>query len=74
LGKRGKVRETLEKMQISDIGKQLMVDQVMLEALDDLRKTLRKGQQAMADWQGGELAVSAVPRAGKSTGMAIAQI
>jgi DNA helicase-2/ATP-dependent DNA helicase PcrA len=49
-----------------------MVDQVMLEALDDLRKTLRKGQQAMADWQGGELAVSAVPGAGKSTGMAVA--
>jgi len=42
------------------------------EALDNLRKILRKGQQAMADWQGGELAVSAVPGAGKSTGMAVA--
>jgi DNA helicase-2/ATP-dependent DNA helicase PcrA len=26
----------------------------------------------MADWQGGQLAVSAVPGAGKSTGMAVA--
>jgi DNA helicase II / ATP-dependent DNA helicase PcrA len=42
------------------------------DALSLLRKTLRKGQQPMADWQGGELAVSAVPGAGKSTGMAVA--
>ena len=42
------------------------------DALHELRKTLRKGQQTMADWQGGELAVSAVPGAGKSTGMAVA--
>ena len=41
-------------------------------SLNTLRQTLRKGQQAMADWQGGELAVSAVPGAGKSTGMAVA--
>ncbi|MGQ4649030.1 UvrD-helicase domain-containing protein [Lyngbya aestuarii] len=33
---------------------------------------LRPGQQSMADWQGGQLAVSAVPGAGKSTGMAVA--
>jgi DNA helicase-2/ATP-dependent DNA helicase PcrA len=42
------------------------------DALHELRKILRKGQQTMADWQGGELAVSAVPGAGKSTGMAVA--
>ncbi|ELS32561.1 MULTISPECIES: ATP-dependent helicase [Pseudanabaena] len=42
------------------------------EVLHELRQTLRKGQQPMADWQGGELAVSAVPGAGKSTGMAVA--
>ena len=42
------------------------------EALNELRNTLRKGQQTMADWQGGELAVSAVPGAGKSTGLAVA--
>ncbi len=45
---------------------------VTLESLHELRNTLRKGQQTMADWQGGELAVSAVPGAGKSTGMAVA--
>jgi DNA helicase II / ATP-dependent DNA helicase PcrA len=38
----------------------------------ELRNSLRPGQQRIADWQGGELAVSAVPGSGKSTGMAIA--
>jgi DNA helicase-2/ATP-dependent DNA helicase PcrA len=38
----------------------------------ELRGLLRPSQQAMADWQGSALAVSAVPGAGKSTGMAIA--
>jgi len=37
-----------------------------------IRNSLRPGQQQMADWQGGQLAVSAVPGAGKSTGMAAA--
>lgn len=37
-----------------------------------IRKTLRPGQQQMADWTSGLLAVSAVPGAGKSTGMAAA--
>lgn len=37
-----------------------------------LRDGLRSGQQSMADWQSGPLAVSAVPGAGKSTGMAVA--
>jgi DNA helicase II / ATP-dependent DNA helicase PcrA len=40
--------------------------------LQRLRQGLRPGQRRMADWQGGTLAVSAVPGAGKSTGMAIA--
>lgn len=40
--------------------------------LQKLRNSLRRGQQSMADWQGGQLAVSAVPGAGKSTGMAVA--
>ncbi len=42
------------------------------QALQRLRNSLRRGQQSMADWQGGKLAVSAVPGAGKSTGMAVA--
>ena len=37
-----------------------------------IRSSLRPGQTAMADWQGGPLAISAVPGAGKSTGMAAA--
>ncbi|MFE4107433.1 ATP-dependent helicase [Almyronema epifaneia] len=39
--------------------------------LAQLRAALRPGQQALADWQGGPLAVSAVPGSGKSTGMAV---
>src|SRR6476620_4324628 len=42
------------------------------QAMQRLRNSLRLGQQSMADWQGGSLAVSAVPGAGKSTGMAVA--
>ena len=42
------------------------------QVLEELRDSLRPGQQRMADWQGGSLAVSAVPGSGKSTGMAIA--
>jgi DNA helicase-2/ATP-dependent DNA helicase PcrA len=41
-------------------------------ALQQLRESLRPGQQRLADWQAGPLAVSAVPGAGKSTGMAAA--
>ncbi|MCL1465712.1 ATP-dependent helicase [Argonema galeatum] len=40
------------------------------EALQLIRNSLREGQRQMADWRGGPLAVSAVPGAGKSTGMA----
>ena len=40
------------------------------QAIQTLRNQLRSGQQSMADWRGGPLAVSAVPGAGKSTGMA----
>jgi DNA helicase II / ATP-dependent DNA helicase PcrA len=40
--------------------------------LQALRDGLRPGQREIADWQGGRLAVSAVPGAGKSTGMAVA--
>lgn len=44
------------------------------QKLQQLRSQLRRGQQSMADWQGGELAVSAVPGAGKSMGMATAAV
>lgn len=42
------------------------------QAWHKVRNSLRPGQQQMADWQDGPLAVSAVPGAGKSTGMAAA--
>ncbi|AFZ28156.1 DNA/RNA helicase, superfamily I [Cylindrospermum stagnale PCC 7417] len=40
------------------------------EKIDAIRNGLRPGQKQMADWQSGPLAVSAVPGAGKSKGMA----
>ncbi|QNP30504.1 ATP-dependent helicase [Cylindrospermopsis curvispora] len=40
--------------------------------IQQIRQKLRPGQVQMADWLGGPLAVSAVPGAGKSTGMASA--
>ncbi|MBC1268639.1 ATP-dependent helicase, partial [Trichormus variabilis FSR] len=45
---------------------------LLQERIALIRSTLRPGQQQMADWQSGPLAVSAVPGAGKSTGMAAA--
>ncbi|GAA6622495.1 ATP-dependent helicase [Scytonema sp. NUACC26] len=41
-------------------------------AITRIRNSLRPGQQQMADWRSGPLAISAVPGAGKSTGMAAA--
>ena len=37
-----------------------------------LRDSLRAGQQSLADWEGGEMAVSAVPGAGKSHSLSVA--
>jgi DNA helicase II / ATP-dependent DNA helicase PcrA len=37
-----------------------------------LRNSLRTGQRSLADWQGGEMAVSAVPGAGKSHSLSVA--
>jgi len=48
------------------------VDSLPYALLEQLRDTLRPGQREIALWQGGPLAVSAVPGAGKSTGMAVA--
>ncbi|MGK7897752.1 MAG: ATP-dependent helicase [Xenococcus sp. (in: cyanobacteria)] len=37
-----------------------------------LRNGLRQGQESLADWQGGQIAVSAVPGAGKSHSLSVA--
>jgi DNA helicase II / ATP-dependent DNA helicase PcrA len=42
------------------------------QQLSQLSQSLRPGQREMAEWKGGPLAVSAVPGAGKSHGMAAA--
>ena len=40
--------------------------------LNMLRHSLRSGQQGLANWEGGEMAVSAVPGAGKSHSLSVA--
>ncbi len=40
--------------------------------LEKFRNNLRQGQKALVDWKGGEMAVSAVPGAGKSHSLAVA--
>lgn len=42
------------------------------EQLAKLRGTLREGQKRMGDWEGGEMAIAAVPGAGKSYSLAVA--
>ncbi|MEA5510983.1 ATP-dependent helicase [Crocosphaera sp. UHCC 0190] len=52
-----------------------MNDQIITEEdyqLKKLRDNLRPGQQQLADWEGGKVAVSAVPGAGKSHSLSVA--
>ncbi len=42
------------------------------EKLEQLRKSLRTGQRSLADWRGGQMAISAVPGAGKSHSLSVA--
>jgi DNA helicase II / ATP-dependent DNA helicase PcrA len=56
----------------SELADKSLVSNVRQEAIARIRNSLRPGQQQMADWYAGPLAVSAVPGAGKSTGMAAA--
>jgi DNA helicase-2/ATP-dependent DNA helicase PcrA len=56
----------------SELSERSPVLSLRAEAIARIRNSLRPGQQQMADWQSGPLAISAVPGAGKSTGMAAA--
>ena len=40
--------------------------------LEELRNSLRPGQQQLGSWEGGKMAISAVPGAGKSHSLAVA--
>jgi DNA helicase-2/ATP-dependent DNA helicase PcrA len=42
------------------------------EKLQQLRNSLRPGQRNLADWRGGQMAISAVPGAGKSYSLSVA--
>lgn len=61
-----------EELPGAKIEPELSGETIQEQALELLRRSLRPGQRQMADWQGGPLAVSAVPGAGKSHGMAVA--
>ncbi len=45
---------------------------MLTDPLAQLRQSLREGQRPLADWNGGEMAVSAVPGAGKSHSLSVA--
>jgi DNA helicase II / ATP-dependent DNA helicase PcrA len=45
---------------------------VLEEKLQQLRNSLRSGQRDLADWKGGQMAISAVPGAGKSHSLSVA--
>ena len=46
--------------------------QWLVNQLIELKQSLRSGQKGLADWHGGEMAVSAVPGAGKSHSLSVA--
>lgn len=48
------------------------MDSSLNSQLDKLKATLRSGQQPLAEWEGGQMAVSAVPGAGKSHSLSVA--
>lgn len=54
------------------ITKQQEQNQWLEGQLERLRHSLREGQQGLANWRGGEMAVSAVPGAGKSHSLSVA--
>ncbi|MGD1809429.1 ATP-dependent helicase [Dapis sp. BLCC M126] len=60
------------KTNATDTENGLSIAALRKQKIQKICSYLRPGQQQMADWQGGPLAVSAVPGAGKSYGMATA--
>ncbi|WP_319419347.1 ATP-dependent helicase [Pleurocapsa sp. FMAR1] len=56
----------------SSILNQAERSQWLEQQLQLLRSSLRTGQQGLGNWQGGEMAVSAVPGAGKSHSLSVA--
>jgi DNA helicase II / ATP-dependent DNA helicase PcrA len=50
----------------------ILLDLDLSEKLQQLRNSLRPGQRQLADWERGEMAISAVPGAGKSHSLAVA--
>ncbi|BAY13840.1 ATP-dependent helicase [Calothrix sp. NIES-2098] len=66
------IEQVTQESLFSELSDKSPVSTLREEAIARIRNSLRPGQQQMADWYAGPLAVSAVPGAGKSTGMAAA--
>ena len=64
-------RKTLDKSSVTNDRETEQV-QWLESQLQLLRSKLRRGQQGLASWSGGEMAVSAVPGAGKSHSLSVA--
>ena len=61
-----------DQQQVTNLPHQADRSQWLESQLALLRNSLRTGQQGLAYWRGGEMAVSAVPGAGKSHSLSVA--
>lgn len=66
------IEQVTQESLYSELSDKSPVSTLREEAIARIRNSLRPGQRQMGDWNSGPLAVSAVPGAGKSTGMAAA--
>ncbi|MGD1921527.1 MAG: ATP-dependent helicase [Pleurocapsa sp.] len=64
-------KQQIDKSTAAELKKQEQT-QWLESQLHLLRNSLRRGQQGLAHWSGGEMAVSAVPGAGKSHSLSVA--
>ena len=62
----------LDQQQLTNLPDRADRSQWLESQLALLRNSLRTGQQGLAHWRGGEMAVSAVPGAGKSHSLSVA--
>lgn len=50
----------------------MLINNSLTSQLETLKQTLRSGQKSLAEWEGSQMAVSAVPGAGKSHSLSVA--
>lgn len=62
----------IPSLQTAEVETNLSYLDLIEEKIEKLRQGLRIGQQPLADWRGGQMAIAAVPGAGKSHSLSIA--